>query len=140
MDKLKVSMTQEDINKAFKWSRDTIEAQKAEIERQRGVLERIYAAHGCSVTIEPWCSTCGKNVHTIECQKCSEFWVANDLEKLNMQAEIERLREACRLWVGYDDLDCGNEETTLGYAQALAQAYNLAIDTTRAALQPEEGK
>ena len=55
-------------------------------------------------------------------------------------AENEQLREACRLWVGYDDLDCGNEETTLGYAQALAQAYNLAIDTTRAALQPKEGE
>jgi len=40
----------------------------------------------------PWCSTCGKDVHTIECQECAKDWVANDLEKLEMEAEIERLR------------------------------------------------
>ena len=135
MDKLKVSMTEEDVNKAFretfKWSRDTIEAQKAEIERQRGLLDRIYAAHGCSVTIEPWCSTCGKNVHTIECQKCSEFWVANDLEKLNMQAEIERLRALVKeaYEEGWSIADWIDQDLTSSWMESDA----------RDALQPKEG-
>lgn len=39
MDKLKFSMTQEDISQAFKWSRDTIETQAAEIKRLREALD-----------------------------------------------------------------------------------------------------
>ena len=44
----------------------------------------------------PWCSTCGKDVHTIECEKCAQWWVALDLEKLEMKAEIERLTEEAK--------------------------------------------
>lgn len=40
-DELKVYMTEEDINKAFKWSRDTIVRQAEEIERLRGILKRV---------------------------------------------------------------------------------------------------
>jgi hypothetical protein len=38
---LKVSMTPEDINKALKWSRDTIEAQAAEIHSLKVKIEQM---------------------------------------------------------------------------------------------------
>lgn len=40
-DTLKVSMTQEDINKAFKWSRDAIEDMAAEIARLKAENEQL---------------------------------------------------------------------------------------------------
>lgn len=39
-DTIKVSMTQEDVNEAFKWSRDAIAAQASEIERLREASEK----------------------------------------------------------------------------------------------------
>ena len=50
----------------------------------------------------------------------------------SLTGENERLREACRLFVEYDD---HNE----GSAITLILLYNAAITATRAALQPKEG-
>lgn len=41
-DKLKVSMTPEDLSKALKWSVDNMEAQQAEIEQLRKLVEYAY--------------------------------------------------------------------------------------------------
>lgn len=57
---LKVSMTPEDINKALKWSRDTIASQAAEIERLRTTLKHIvkqwpdtFAAYSARAALQP---------------------------------------------------------------------------------------
>jgi hypothetical protein len=62
-----------------------------------------------------------------------EIWKPVPIETAELKAEIERLREACQLWVAYDE---GDQHSGVD----LMLDYDCAITATRAALQPKEGE